>query len=489
MALNFPSSPALNQVFTDGDRTWIWNGSAWISGAGPSYVPLAQKGAPGGVAAYDDCLPQSLILYPFFTTPLERLHLAASGDGVNFVRLTGNVASGVNGSIRDPSIFYRSGWWYMSYSPNSFSASQSLYISRSRDLRNWSAYATVDFSSVGGASLRIWSPEWFEDDDGTVSIYVACNPDYTPVEDFAIYRITATNAALSTWSAPALVFNEFQAIDPYVIKDGGTYYLFYKNEAIGQKFIEVASAATAAGPFTRIRSGNWAGWGSQWEGISVLRRGTGDYLLYADAYAAATGMAVATSTSLLSGWSGLTTINKVPMGIATLRHGSPMLLNTPEQMSAFVGSLLCRDTFPELGLSVAGTAAAQSTLLKMKVAQNAVGSAAAVDVIVDGGDTPLGQEIWRRVNTGTGEMEWELKSWNGSALANVLTLGRASLPRITAYGPVRTATYTVATLPAGGLGDRAMVTDASSPTYLGALTGGGSTVCPVFHNGSAWRAG
>jgi len=47
--------------------------------------------------------------------------------------------------------------------------------------------------------------------------------------------------------------------------------------------------------------------------------------------------------------------------------------------------------------------------------------------------------------------------------------------------------YIVATLPIGAsLGDRAYVTDALAPTYLGALTGGGAIVCPVFYNGSAW---
>lgn len=29
MAINFPDSPALNQSFTAGERTWTWNGRAW----------------------------------------------------------------------------------------------------------------------------------------------------------------------------------------------------------------------------------------------------------------------------------------------------------------------------------------------------------------------------------------------------------------------------------------------------------------------------
>ena len=46
--------------------------------------------------------------------------------------------------------------------------------------------------------------------------------------------------------------------------------------------------------------------------------------------------------------------------------------------------------------------------------------------------------------------------------------------------------YTVATLPAGVQGDTAFVTDATAPTFLGALTGGGAVVTPVFYNGTAW---
>lgn len=46
--------------------------------------------------------------------------------------------------------------------------------------------------------------------------------------------------------------------------------------------------------------------------------------------------------------------------------------------------------------------------------------------------------------------------------------------------------YTVATLPTGAIGDRAIVTDATTPTYLGTLTGGGAVTCAVFHNGTAW---
>lgn len=52
--------------------------------------------------------------------------------------------------------------------------------------------------------------------------------------------------------------------------------------------------------------------------------------------------------------------------------------------------------------------------------------------------------------------------------------------------PVTLKGYTVATLPAGTVGMTAYVTDATAPTYLGTLTGGGAVVTPVFYNGTAW---
>ena len=62
----------------------------------------------------------------------------------------------------------------------------------------------------------------------------------------------------------------------------------------------------------------------------------------------------------------------------------------------------------------------------------------------------------------------------------------ADVPSLSGTVAVRLVGYTVATLPAGTVGDMAYVTDATAPTYLGTLTGGGAVVCPVFYNGSAW---
>lgn len=49
--------------------------------------------------------------------------------------------------------------------------------------------------------------------------------------------------------------------------------------------------------------------------------------------------------------------------------------------------------------------------------------------------------------------------------------------------------YTVATLPTVGTAGRmAYVTDATTPTFLTTIVGGGAVKCPVFDNGTNWVA-
>ncbi len=71
---------------------------------------------------------------------------------------------------------------------------------------------------------------------------------------------------------------------------------------------------------------------------------------------------------------------------------------------------------------------------------------------------------------------------NGTISSGAIT----STDKINFGAPGNLKNYTVATLPTGTQGDFAYVTDALAPTFLGALTGGGTVVTPVFYNGAAW---
>ena len=74
-----------------------------------------------------------------------------------------------------------------------------------------------------------------------------------------------------------------------------------------------------------------------------------------------------------------------------------------------------------------------------------------------------------------------IQGWSSNTVIN-------SKSFVATDGTIRLKNYTVATLPAGVKGDTAYVTDATAPTYLGTLTGGGTVVCPVFYNGTSWVA-
>lgn len=67
---------------------------------------------------------------------------------------------------------------------------------------------------------------------------------------------------------------------------------------------------------------------------------------------------------------------------------------------------------------------------------------------------------------------------------NVITL--LTVATIVSTNVVRLKGYTVATLPAGTIGDTAYCTNLLAPTFFTVAVGGGAVVWPVFYNWSAW---
>ncbi|WP_158810469.1 Gp138 family membrane-puncturing spike protein [Beijerinckia sp. L45] len=78
-------------------------------------------------------------------------------------------------------------------------------------------------------------------------------------------------------------------------------------------------------------------------------------------------------------------------------------------------------------------------------------------------------------------------SFSSIATGSMQSTGPVAAPTIQTNQP-----YTVATLPTPSLllqGTRAFVTDATSPSFMQALVGGGIIVCPAFCDGTQWVAG
>ena len=115
-------------------------------------------------------------------------------------------------------------------------------------------------------------------------------------------------------------------------------------------------------------------------------------------------------------------------------------------------------------------------------------------LILFGNATTIGGEIYlhNKGNADTDDEYYIAGGGNGVFRIRGVSTGTfltytSATQRVNISKPtIISAGYTVGTLPAGVIGMRAYVTDAVTPTYLGALTGGGAVVTPVFHNGSAW---
>ena len=101
-------------------------------------------------------------------------------------------------------------------------------------------------------------------------------------------------------------------------------------------------------------------------------------------------------------------------------------------------------------------------------------------------DTPLGTNVSNTMNIGNAIYAVGLGSSSLQVgIGSTIPKGGLDVQN----GPVRLKGYTVSTLPSGTVGMLAYVTDAVACTFLGALAGSGSVVCPVFYNGSAWVGG
>lgn len=93
-------------------------------------------------------------------------------------------------------------------------------------------------------------------------------------------------------------------------------------------------------------------------------------------------------------------------------------------------------------------------------------------------------DLWIKFYTATLASPAGVVDINGGTIDD--TIIGATTPSTVVATTIKTAGYTVDTLPAGTIGMRAYVTDATTPTYNATIVGGGAVVVPVFHNGTAW---
>ncbi|MFC6018341.1 family 43 glycosylhydrolase [Plantactinospora solaniradicis] len=227
----------------------------------------------------------------------QELWVYQSTDGTNFSVLADTNYRGPSGVLRDPSIIAHNGRYYIAYTVQSWTTNSTHFnIATSTNLTSWTHVASV---ASGISNTRfVWAPEFFVE-GGTVRI-IASVAQTTCSACFRPYVYTAQNSALTAWSGPAQMWGlGTNHIDTFVVRDGGTYHAFVKDET--SKYIEHWTTTASLTSGWVQRAGLWT---AGHEGPSVIRMDDGTWRIYIDRY---TNGGIWTATSRdLNTWSGIT---------------------------------------------------------------------------------------------------------------------------------------------------------------------------------------
>lgn len=254
-------------------RSW-WVGGLLVLGAlaAPAVAQdlPGQRGAASTTAATDlaagPAPGQRFVMAAFPSTSQDKLSLFTSADGRTYLPLASETWQPPQGLLRDPSIIRAAdGRWVIVYTTG-WSGS-TFGVARSADLKRWEHVADITVPVAG--LTNVWAPEWFRDDDGSLSVIVSLSTGGTG-GPFRAYHLKPAASDFSKFNAPRLLQGlDRNPIDTFVVKEGGRYVAFAKHETT--KLVERAWATSLDGPWTYDRTGDWAGWGGPNEGQSLVR--------------------------------------------------------------------------------------------------------------------------------------------------------------------------------------------------------------------------
>ena len=269
----------------------------------------ALTGLTGQPAAAAGPTPHYLMT-AFTNSSESNMYVYDSANATDYSLIRANAYTPPSGLIRDPSVIrHTDGYYYIVYTTNW--TGNTIGFARSTDHVTWTFLRNVTVG-LNGATGSTWAPEWFKDTDGSVNVIFSASSTGTAGQ-FQPYKITATNGDLSAWSARTAIGIPANHIDTFVVKSGGTYHAFAKNETT--KYIEHATAGSLTGPWTFTGTGNWAGWGSGLEGPALVQLPSGSWRLYFDQYGA--GRYYYADSGNLNTWSAKT---ELPGLSGTVRH-------------------------------------------------------------------------------------------------------------------------------------------------------------------------
>lgn len=210
------------------------------------------------------------------------------GNGINYTPPAGN-------ALRDPSLVFYRGRYLLCHTAGNFGGVNYFSVLTSPDAKTWTHLVDVSMASIGNVRWT-WAPEWFLDDNGSLHVLVSASTTEQITIKHTIYELHPLDPNdLRYWSTPAPITGPVAfppwtesdtwvgTYDPYVVKRGNAYWLFFFN--VRSSTIELARSTDAlTGPYEPQRTNNWQGIGTYKEGPSVLYLGGGRWrMIYADA--------------------------------------------------------------------------------------------------------------------------------------------------------------------------------------------------------------
>lgn len=223
----------------------------------------------------------------------QAVRFATSEDGINFSPLNKNkpILAQETGTLnaRDPYIFQgQDGAYYviatdMDCKDWATYTSEAFVIWKSTDLISWTETNINVREILGEAVYKAWAPEVIWDDDlGAYMVYFALE---TPTKALFMYYMTTTDLLdQSKYTKPTMLYEAGGAtIDADIVKQGDTYYMFYKDETVGRKTICLATSSAVNGPYNYVGVFQAASETGVLEGCEVYMIGD-DYYLVADRF-------------------------------------------------------------------------------------------------------------------------------------------------------------------------------------------------------------
>ena len=220
----------------------------------------------------------------------QRLYISASPDGLNWVALNNGAPvwqptpgmSDVYNVVRDPSIVFANGYYWVAYTSGYIGKHASFAVVKSADLLNWTFVTDVSTLLPGATDTLTWGPFFFEDGDGTIHLFVSIDPtggvNFNPVPAMRTHELHPLNAGFTQWSAPVqLALPNSNTNEFWAWKEGATYHAIYADFGQGGAYKHV----TASSIFGTWTLQSVLGFNSQ-EGGFMLRKPDGGHRFFVE---------------------------------------------------------------------------------------------------------------------------------------------------------------------------------------------------------------